>query len=135
MTDVTKPKQQIRLLLRDIAGNKLVNNRYTFELAGYSTRQAEKYIHNMRVELSRLRGLLREQGGKAREFKILIDKIEELRDPAPGKVVVTLRYKDDSTSAEVPSNLAETLSLIADQPKSDQLNKNPLRGLVNVQAK
>lgn len=64
--------------------------KYTFKVPLMSHDDAIKFVHRMRVELSRFRTDIQLQGKALRPFKMLIDKIEDNNT----FTYITLQYKN-----------------------------------------
>ena len=75
-----------------------------FEFTLAETTDAVKFVHRMRVELSRLRSKLIEMGKVASHFKMMLEKIE-VKD---GKQVVTL--KRTTSANDVTAEVSEALA-------------------------
>ena len=104
---------------------------YKFTLFQHSQIEAEKYVHRMRVELSRWRGIIKQKRMTIREFKIMLIDIRELH----GNAIVTLRYQDEANQelsadiAKVFSELSNGSTLVDISKKQVPLKLQPERKL------
>ena len=67
---------------------------FSFKIKGTSE-DAEKFVHRMRVELSRMRDIVKSSGRVPKEFKMLTDEIEH--DTMEGITVVKLKRVEGKT--------------------------------------
>jgi len=102
-----RAKQEIINFLQQAP--KASNKIYTFSLACSSEKMARIFIHKMRVELSRLREEIQDQGKQCRPFKMFINKIEPV---AVNVSRISLRYHDSNCAKVVEdvNNLFDVLS-------------------------
>lgn len=59
-----------------------LGEQYSFEFEG-SESDARKYVHNMRVHLSRMRDIVRSAGGTVLPFKMKLISIERIENSKP----------------------------------------------------
>lgn len=85
---------------------------YTFVYDG-NKEAAEKFVHRMRVELSRLRKMLKSRGRKTALFKVLIVKMDEHEMPGGEKIRTTVVLKKSGTAVvQIDENLKDALDAI-----------------------
>jgi len=109
-----KAKDRVKDFLRNAP--KAPDKRYRFTVHG-SEGDAHKYVHRMRVELSRLRAAIKRRGLQIKSFKMRIEAIEAIEqleasghDRDNGKQTrVVLVFEESNTDA-----LAAELSSIFD---------------------
>jgi len=82
---------------------------YNFVLYQFTKVEAQIYVHRMRVELSRMRGMIKQKGMTIKEFKIMLEGIEERQ----GNAHVTLRYKDEVNQI-LSQNITEIFNALSD---------------------
>lgn len=75
MVELNKIKSLSRLQVIDFIKNCHADEDYIFTFKG-TFKQAENFIHRMRVDLSRLRTLVRDRGHVPKHFKMLIISIK-----------------------------------------------------------
>lgn len=90
--------------------NSKVNEPYTFELEG-TQRNAERFVHRMRVELSRLREEVKRRNLIPRPFKMLLQKIEFVPNAAINTQKITLLKVTDAN--DVSSDIDDIFDEIA----------------------
>lgn len=97
----------------------------TFEFVLENTTEpaAKDYIHRMRVELSRFRSALREEGKQLRPFRMLL---EELTSVDNG-VKIKLLYSDSPSSNRALRHVSEIFDVIS--TGDDTIDEKEARGL------
>lgn len=90
---------------------------YRFRVLG-NTAIADKFVHQMRVELSRMRETLRARNIVPKAFKLMLDEIQY--DPVKDECTITIRQTNTASSA-VHSDIDEILDTIAGGKKVDNL--------------
>ena len=88
----SKPKLQVIEFLKETREM----DEYSFVHYGTET-EARSFIHRMRVELSRMRDVVREAGRVPREFKMLVVELEY--DAVKNQTLVKLRKADGPNTA------------------------------------
>ncbi len=83
---------------------------FNFELAG-NVKNGENFVHRMRVELSRMRSILRARGVAPSSFKLMLVDIK-LIQPFPPRVLVTLEKTNNVLEAS--EDVKEIFSLLSD---------------------
>lgn len=82
---------------------------FTFRLRG-NAEDAKKFVHRMRVELSRMRDAVKESGRVPKEFKVLTHIVDF--DPMEGITTITLR-KVEGKSVQIAEEVHEIFDDIA----------------------
>lgn len=106
-----KPKERMIDFIRCISRNTLENSRYVFILEDTTIDDANKYVHNMRVELSRARRQLIQNGYGIKRFKVKTESIIKIENTE--NIKITLFYKDKHNpelSAAISNLLSKTIS-------------------------
>lgn len=83
------------------------NEAYVFTITGNES-QAQRFVHRMRVELSRMRNHAKAQGRTIRHFKMIIDKVETNPENEKQTIITLLR----TTSAH---NVDDEVDAIMDE--------------------
>jgi len=100
------------------------NGIYEFRIWCLSESEIQKYVHRMRVELSRLREELREQGKQLRFFKMVV--ISRAYDKEKKQATIVMRFKD-SLNKDFSAALDDVFDIISQG--TDVLNEKEVRGL------
>lgn len=95
------------------------NPTYKFEFMG-SRKDAQEFIHQMRVALSRLRAKVRNSGHKVKHFKMLVKEIKE--GDTPGFLTIEL-MKTTSQHNEITMILDSILDEVTVKPDPLELAK------------
>lgn len=114
MTLATKsePKQKVIEFIKSTVVDPENPNASFFQFAIYGSEEdAKRFVHRMRVELSRLRDIVKQQGRIPREFKMLAE--EYVFDKTIGQTQIFLRRSEgrqevvDPAVAELFDDIAE----------------------------
>lgn len=79
---------------------------YEFNFPGTAT-EAVEFVKRMRTELSRLRALVLQSGRKLSKFKVLLVRVEQVKEKPPHTIVVL--KKAENGQREVDQFLDEAL--------------------------
>lgn len=108
----SEPKQKVIEFVKHTHVDPVNKSASLFKFAIHGTTEdAKRFVHRMRVELSRLRELVRQQNREPREFKMLA--LEYTHDKAIGQTTITLQRAEakqevvDPEVAAVFDDLAE----------------------------
>lgn len=82
------------------------NAQFQFKLQG-DTEAANKFIHRMRVELSRMRDIVKDSGRVPKEFKMIVDSV--IFAPGTNTSIITLQKQEGKQEA-----IAEEINEIFD---------------------
>ena len=105
----SKTKSQAKLMMIKFIKATVNDPLFSFRLRG-DEEDAKKFVHRMRVELSRMRDIVKESGRMPKEFKVLTDSIEH--NPMDGITLITLR-KSVGANAAIAEDLDEIFDEIA----------------------
>jgi len=84
---------------------------YTFTL-DMPPENAKMYIHRMRVELTRFRAALKEQGARIKPFKMLVQEV--LQDSLePNRTHVTMLYQTNGKMSRLQRDISDVFELVA----------------------
>ena len=86
---------------------------FKFKLHG-SEEDAKRFVHRMRVELSRMRDIVRDSGRVPKEFKVLLHNLEP--DPLEGVTTITL-LKTKGRTLQIADEVREIFDDIAEGEK------------------
>ena len=119
MPQYARAKQEIINFLNKAPKDE--NKLYAFVLPLQSKKEAGKFIHRMRVELSRLRDEFKKQGIQLRPFKVMLKGITN----TDTSTTITLRYQDSNCAVALEdiNNLFDILAT-----KSHTIDENKARG-------
>ncbi len=92
----TVTKSQAKLMIINFLRSTREDSEFKFKLRG-DTEEANKFIHRMRVELSRMRDVVKDSGRVPKEFKMIVEGIEFLA--ATNTSIVTLKKQEGKVEA------------------------------------
>ena len=109
----TKTKSQPKQMMIKFIKETVQNPEFQFRLRGNED-DAKRFVHRMRVELSRMRDVVRESGRVPKEFKVLLHEIDF--DPMQGISTITLIKTEGKTI-----HIAEEINEIFDDLASGEM--------------
>lgn len=83
------------------------NKNFTFTYRGVKV-DAERHVHNMRVQLSKMRAIIRRRGGAVKPFKMNLIDIKESHDEK-GRISCKITLSKKAPSQEIIDGVSEVL--------------------------
>ena len=107
MTNKTRsqPKQMMIRFIKET----IKKQDFTFRLRGDES-DAKRFVHRMRVELSRMRDTVKESGRVPKEFKVLLHDV--VHEPMEGVTTIVLR-KSEGKTVQIAEEVNEIFDDIA----------------------